>query len=414
MNERLHEEFITFCALFHAGELSEEEWALLQVHLAYCDDCRRTFEQFQQISRDVFPVIATDALDEARGLPRESQASLGTAEARLMASVLDLPREQSAEPRKRPTRLLVLNGTLAASIAVLVTLLGQKFREDKNASPRQPSHSVISSAPVSAPTPKNNALPGEPESARLAEMQRRVSELENRASNLDATNASLRQQMQKEQAERENLVAERDNLSKQLNAAQSQVRTLKDTADSSQSTSDRQATQLASLETNVRMLNAALEDSKTTLNDRERMLALDRDFLAHDRDIRDVIGARNLYIADIFDATETGKTAKPFGRIFYTQDRSLVFYGFDLDKQPGLKQSVSFQAWGTGADRQPVSLGLFYQDDAHKRWVVRFNDAKTLSRLNMVFVTVEPEGGSQKPTGKPLLRSYLQIQPNHP
>ena len=63
------------------------------------------------------------------------------------------------------------------------------------------------------------------------------------------------------------------------------------------------------------------------------MLALDKEFLAHDRDIRDLIGARDLYIADIYDVAQDGTTNKPFGRIFYTKDKSLVFYGYDLDKQ---------------------------------------------------------------------------------
>jgi hypothetical protein len=144
------------------------------------------------------------------------------------------------------------------------------------------------------------------------------------------------------------------------------------------------------------------------------MLDLDRDFLAHDRDIRDLIGARNLYIADIFDTAANGKTAKPFGRIFYTKDRSLVFYGFDLDKRGDTKRDVAFQVWGRGSDKPVVSLGLFYQDDTNKRWILRCNDARSLARLDMVFVTVEPPGGSSKPTGKQLLRAYLQIPPNHP
>jgi anti-sigma-K factor RskA len=92
----------------------------------------------------------------------------------------------------------------------------------------------------------------------------------------------------------------------------------------------------------------------------------------------------------------------------------MVFYGYDLDKQAGLKESVAFQAWGSGNDRQNVNLGLFYQDSTHKRWVLRFNDPKMLARLNMVFVTAEPKGGSSKPTGKPLLLAYLQAQSNHP
>ena len=165
----------------------------------------------------------------------------------------------------------------------------------------------------------------------------------------------------------------------------------------------------------VRELKASLDERDIALSEKDRMLALDKDFLSRDRDIRDLIGARNLYIADIFDTNENGRTAKQFGRIFYTRDRSLVFYGFDLDSQAGRKQDVSFQVWGSGSDRpSPVSLGLFYQDDTHKRWVLRCNDAKSLARLDMVFVTVEPPGGSSKPTGKQLLRAYLQIHPNHP
>jgi hypothetical protein len=176
----------------------------------------------------------------------------------------------------------------------------------------------------------------------------------------------------------------------------------------------QQAAQMNALEAKIRELNAAIEDKGTALSEKDRMLALDQDFLAHDRDIRDLIGARNLNIADIFDTSENGNAAKQFGRIFYTKDRSLVFYGFDLDKQAGLKRDASFQVWGSGSDKPPVSLGLFYEDDKNKRWILRSDDAKALTRLNMVFVTIEPPGGSTKPTGKPLLRAYLQIPPNHP
>ena len=50
------------------------------------------------------------------------------------------------------------------------------------------------------------------------------------------------------------------------------------------------------------------------------------ELLAHDRDIRDVIGARDLYIAEIYDVAGTGETKKPYGRIFYTRGKSLIFY----------------------------------------------------------------------------------------
>jgi hypothetical protein len=247
-------------------------------------------------------------------------------------------------------------------------------------------------------------------SVRLHEQ---LSESEKKLAEADAAVADVQRQLAQEQAQQQQLTAQRDSLNQQLAAAQSDSQSLREKLSTAQSETSQQIQQTAALQEKVRDLNAAVEDANITLDNKDRMLALDKDFLAHDRDIRDLMGARNLYIADIYDTRSNGSTAKPFGRIFYTQDRSLVFYGFDLDKQPGLKQASAFQAWGTGSGQRPVSLGLFYQD-GNKRWVLRCNDATTLSRLNMVFVTVEPPGGSNKPTGKQLLRAYLQIPPNHP
>ncbi len=52
MRAELHEEFVALCALFPSGELSEEEWALLQVHLAYCDSCLATFRNRQHLAEN--------------------------------------------------------------------------------------------------------------------------------------------------------------------------------------------------------------------------------------------------------------------------------------------------------------------------------------------------------------------------
>jgi anti-sigma-K factor RskA len=46
--------------------------------------------------------------------------------------------------------------------------------------------------------------------------------------------------------------------------------------------------------------------------------------------------------------------------------------------------------------------------------VLKFKDAKTIAKIDAVFVTVEPDGGSAKPTTKPLLFTYLRLDPNHP
>jgi len=46
--------------------------------------------------------------------------------------------------------------------------------------------------------------------------------------------------------------------------------------------------------------------------------------------------------------------------------------------------------------------------------VLKFDNPKELDEIDAVFVTVEPKGGSHKPSGKSLLFAYLKMNPNHP
>jgi anti-sigma-K factor RskA len=250
---------------------------------------------------------------------------------------------------------------------------------------------------------------------QVASLQQQVTASDDRLKQANLAMVGIAKHLEAEQNSQKELIDEKERLSQQLAAAQTELESNRNKSDATGTDAAQQSARTDALEMQVRELKASLDERDIALSEKDRMLALDKDFLAYDRDIRDLIGARDLYIADIFDTNENGKIAKQFGRIFYTRERSLAFYGFDLDSQAGHKQDVSFQVWGSGSDRpSPVSLGLFYQDDSHKRWVLRCNDAKLLGRLDMVFVTVEPPGGSPKPTGKQLLRAYLQIHPNHP
>lgn len=409
MNPQWHDEFVALCALFPSGELTEEEWALLQVHLAYCDSCRVAFDEYQQIASDVVPVMAASAASESDITPGSTSFSLEAAEQRLMGRLDSMPVDQlSARSRRLPWQ--VSAGVLAACVTLAVALTGLHFYRSK--AERATQSSTV--AQVEAPKPVMAAsdqtkLRSELEHTqqRIAELQQQVNEAKDNFQQSNATVTRMQQQIDAETDERKKTSDERDQLRQQLAAAQSEAQSLRDKTAATGTVAAQQAARTTSLEARLRDANAALEE-------KDRMLALNKEFLAHDREIRDLIGARDLYIADIYDVAQTGKTNKPFGRIFYTKDKSLVFYGYDLDKQSGLKQSVAFQAWGSGDDKQDVSLGLFYQDDTHKRWVLRFNNTKTLAHLNKVFVTAEPQGGSAKPTGKPLLLAYLQMQPNHP
>jgi hypothetical protein len=164
-------------------------------------------------------------------------------------------------------------------------------------------------------------------------------------------------------------------------------------------------------------LTAQVKDLTQALHDRDAALDQKDELLAKDRDIRELMGARDLYVAEVYDVARTGETQKPYGRVFYTKGKSLIFYAYDLDQESEVKNASAFQVWGRrGPDRgQALSLGIFYQDNASKkRWVLKLDDPKMLAQIDAVFVTIEPHGGSHKPSGKPLLFAYLKADPNHP
>ena len=139
--------------------------------------------------------------------------------------------------------------------------------------------------------------------------------------------------------------------------------------------------------------------------------------LATDHDIRDILGSRSLHIIDVYDVSGQGELERPFGRIFYTEGKSLIFYAFDLDLQIGLKRGAVFQAWGQKGEAKdgPRSLGTFYMDDsAQNRWVLKVDDSKMLSRIDYVYVTDSSRKETAKPKGKPLLSAFLNGPANHP
>ncbi len=76
------------------------------------------------------------------------------------------------------------------------------------------------------------------------------------------------------------------------------------------------------------------EDLSGQLREREQTIDKQDDLLSHDRDIRDLMGARDLYIAEVYDVARDGATQKPYGRkLFYTKGKSLIFYAYDLNQE---------------------------------------------------------------------------------
>jgi hypothetical protein len=119
----------------------------------------------------------------------------------------------------------------------------------------------------------------------------------------------------------------------------------------------------------------------------------------------------------VYDVDARGKRRKSFGRVFFTEGKSLIFYAFDLSTAKAASGERSYQAWGyqQAARKTTQSLGILYLDDqSQNRWVLKFDNPAVLAEIDAVFITVEPPGGSQKPTGQKLLYAYLGGGVNHP
>ncbi len=248
------------------------------------------------------------------------------------------------------------------------------------------------------------------EDEQIARLRHALTQEEQETTRLTEQLNQLNDELTKRSSDLNESLEQRAEMSGELAQAKSDARNLRTEFDFIGNQTSADTAQLLADKAKLDYLNRTLED-------KDKQIAQEQELLEHDRDIRNLIAARNLYIAEIYDVGKSGDTEKPFGRVFYTKDQSLIFYGYDLDQQGDLKKDTSFQAWGRGGSegKHDVSLGLLYQDGSgKKRWVLKFNDPKTITQLDAVFITAEPEGGSVKPTGKPLLFTYPRLDPNHP
>lgn len=432
-----HEEFEELCALSIVGELTKEDRHKLEEHINTCLDCRETREQFAVLVDRVVPAFAAEEF-KAGGTPSEGDWSQESAEEKLFLRLLSEEHSHGngiarANPRPvdglqlfpsatwRNVRTLYAAGSLLfIGLAIFSYRLGvDRGRDITNlAVPTQSDRKVFT--PPHSPLEEHLSDAGHNHEVAPAEIVRRdgiIARLKNRllrqSSQIYEINAAqnrLQNTLQAEEAARQGLDEQRADLARRLELAETTSTALQQKVDALVQQSARDADSSKASETRVSELRRRLRDRDAELQQRD-------EFLAHDRDIRELIGARDLYIAEVYDVARTGETKKPYGRVFYTKGTSLIFYAYDLDRQPGLKTASTFQAWGRrGPDRQQaVNLGIFYEDNASKkRWVLKCDDAKTLDQIDAVFVTVEPDGGSHKPSSKLLLFASLKTSPNHP
>ena len=422
-----HNEFLELCAVSTSGQLTEEEHKKLEEHLAVCQSCREILQQYEATIGHAIPAIA------ARETPENSDPGPGWSEEQAeKAFFRRLEQEQKREPGQfknsdgispGPDQLPPFSNPstwrhvwmlYAAGILLFITLSLSAYWVGL--------HRGTSNAKLAPPPPAAQVEPALAAQLSDASHERQIAGLQ--IVQRDKLIADLRRQLAQQSAVVSGLKLTQDRLQNDVNTGDKsrqelaqQLNAAKSTSQSLQEKLDSLAQQSVQDSARAKTMDAKINDLTRLLQDREAALNEKDELLAHDQDIRELIGARNLYIAEVHDIAGTGETQKPYGRVFYTREKSLIFYAYDLDRQAGLKRASAFQAWGRrGPDReQAVNLGIFYEDNASKkRWILKFDDVKTLAQIDAVFVTVEPNGGSHKPSGKSLLFAYLKTGPNHP
>jgi hypothetical protein len=388
-----HEEFRELCALSTSGDLSQHEQETLDEHLAGCAECREAIKEYEAAANIGVPLLL-------REMP-----------------------EIHAGRNGRPTVHANWNLVWAsfAAVVVLMSALGTYTYRMGRSRSFQAAQATVRSDDADVKALEQRLSDAGRErgilEAQLAGRDRLIPilrrEIEKQSADLVAMNAaqaSMKQTISADDTEKQQAVEADDKLGQQLAAAQSSLDKMQAELNTvEQERNDSQA--------RLDALKAQDHDLAAELRDQNQTIAKQDELLAHDRDIRELMGARDLYIAEVYDVAQDAQTAKPYGRVFYTKGKSLVFYAYDLDRQTGLKNASTFQAWGrTGSDnRHAMNLGIFYEDNAaKKRWVLKCDSPKELAEIDAVFVTVEPKGGSHEPSGKPLLFAYLKIDANHP
>ena len=431
-----HDEFLELCAVSTSGQLSEEDQRRLQEHLVVCSSCREALQQYEAIIRHAIPAIATEEIPEnLEAGPRWSEKQAESALFERIAreegkpgiegnGPIQIRRQNSSRRVLAPASAAAWRSVWALYAAGILLFIALGFcayqvgiRRGTNVANVKASHPE-SQSQISLEEKLSDA--GHEREVARAQVEQRDSliadlrrQLEQQSAKMDQMKVAQEQTdaaLRNADAGRQELIQQRTEAEQKFNAAQLSAQALQTKLDSIAEKPSQDAKQAAALDAKVNELT-------NLLHQRDAAVDQQRELLAHDRDIRELIGARDLYVAEVYDVARNGATQKPYGRVFYTKGKSLIFYAYDLDQQTVAKNASTFQVWGRrGSDReQAFPLGIFYEDNASKkRWVLKLDDPKLLAQIDAVFVTVEPNDKSRKPSGKPLLFAYLRVDPNHP
>jgi hypothetical protein len=402
-----HEQYEELCALAASGQASPSDLTNLRTHLEDCPSCRAAAYDFTQVSAQGLAQIAAKRL-RCEIPPGMTQRFV----ARARSEGIELTREKTPRTPVRNHRWLFASVGAAAALVLIVVFLTTGRRNSPPVAVGRPPILANERTMASSETVSQDGGAGDARlqqqlatarsemrfmSATIREQRAEIESNTKVNGDLNVRLAEAEQGSSVAQAER----AQRDARIAQLEAEIEKAKSEKNAGD----------TALALQESELHELRKQISEQATALGEQQELTE-------KGSDVRGLVVARNLHIIDVHDRDGEGKSQRAFGRIFYTEGKSLIFYAYDLADPKRVDVKLSFYVWGErlGAEKPIRSLGVFHSDDVSDgRWMLTFDDPQVLAQIDSVFVTVESAKKTiREPGGRRVLFAFLGDKPNHP
>ncbi len=424
-----HEHFEEICAAASVGQATGEELAELEHHASECEHCKQAYFNYLNVAAQQFatakqdPTISPKAIEECidselfirRFLDRAERE--GITFSRDVEETVKLPAAIPFAFSRTVAWRMPAAAVAATVLFVAFALTGYFY--GRNSLNHTPSRSESQLAILRTPAQARAADLHIAELAKAnltlqAEVERIRGELGKANDRLVASEMDLKSTSQ----DRRSLASNRDALELRLEQTQGELANSQALVANKEQEAMSQHQRAVEMEATLIAEQVKLHDLESGLKEKSAALDQERQLLSLGHDVTDLMGARNLHIVDVVDTDGRGKARPAFGRIFFTEGKSLIFYAYDLNEAKMQKANYQYQVWAKkeGPNRQAQRLGIFYSDDkAQRRWVFKCDDAKILREIDSVFVTFgRPDGDSLHPEGSSLMYAYLRGQPNHP
>jgi hypothetical protein len=425
-----HEHFEEICAAASVGQATGEELIEFEQHASECPQCSQAYFNYLKVAAQQFanakqdPTISSKEIEECIDSDLFVRRFLDRAEREGITFSPDVD-ETVKVPAAIPfgfSRIAWWSMPAAARATIVLCAIAGSVGYWYWKSPLYRALRAQESQGSEVPKSHAQVATADPRIAELAdanlklqaEVEHLKGELRNTNKRLVASEAGLRSTYQ----DRRMLALGRDALEARLEATQKELATSQVLAANAQQEAASQHQRATDMEATLIAQQVKLHELEDGLKEKAAALEQERQLLNLGHDVTDLMGARNLHIVDVLDTDGRGKARPAFGRIFFTEGKSLIFYAYDLNEAKMQKANYQYQVWAKkeGPDRHAQRLGIFYSDDkAQRRWVFKCDDPKILREIDSVFVTFgRPDGSPTHPEGSSLMYAYLRGQPNHP